>query len=377
MAVKNQRKDKGEDIIQTNNTQKVAMVGTPCQILAASKMDRLMNEEFPVDLKIGLFCMENFSYSYMKELLKEYDVDITDVTEFRVEKGQLWLYLTEDRVVKIPLDKAKKCMRKNCKICMDFTSENSDISVGSVGSPKGWSTVIIRTNKGFKLIEAAEKDNYIETKPINESGLKIMEKLANEKKRENKSEIKKRENVGRPVLYRREISEEELITEVSDCQFEDLKGDVIDIGACVLCGACVYACPEEIVEIKDRKPQIKGNCPEECNICYVACPRTYIPDEISSKESDKEPFGKYIQILSVKAPKVEGQDGGVATALLTYALSNNMVDDVIVVDKSVAEPWKPEAKLTDNIAEVLKASGTKYAACPIFKPLKQTKEGGS
>lgn len=367
----------GEDIIQTNNTQKVAMVGTPCQILAASKMDKLMDEEFPVDLKIGLFCMENFSYSYMKELIKDYDVDINDVTEFRVEKGHLWLYLTEDRVVKIPLDKAKKCMRKNCKVCMDFTSENSDVSVGSVGSPNGWSTVIIRTDKGFKLIKAAEKDNYIETKPISESGLKIMEKLANEKKRENKSEIKKRENVGRPVLYRREMSEEELITEISDCQFEDLKGDVVDIGACVLCGACVYACPEEIVEIRDRKPQIKGNCPEECNICYVACPRTYIPDEISSKEFDKEPFGKYIQILSVKAPKIEGQDGGVATALLTYALSNNMVDDVIVVDKNASEPWKPEAKLTDNIAEVLKSSGTKYAACPIFKPLKQAKEGGS
>lgn len=351
------------------------MVGTPCQILAATKMNRFMDEEFPVDIKIGLFCMENFSYSYMKELLNEYDVDINDVTQFRIEKGHLWLYLTENRVIKIPLDKAKKCMRKNCQICMDFTSEQSDVSVGSVGSPEGWSTVIIRTEKGLELVEAAEKDNYIETKQIGEGGLKIMEKLANEKKTLNKAEIKKRETVARPVLYRREMSEEDFINEVSACQFNDLKCDVVDIGACVLCGACVYACPEELIDIKDRKPQIKGKCPEDCNICYVACPRTYIPDEISNKEVNKEPFGKYIKIISAKSKKTEGQDGGVATSLLTYALSKNIVDNAMVVDKSISEPWKPEAKITDNIADVLKASGTKYAACPIFKPLKEIKGG--
>lgn len=351
------------------------MVGTPCQILAATKMNRYMGEEFPVDLKIGLFCMENFSYSYMKEMLKEYNIDMSDIEHYRIEKGHLWLYLKDEEIVKIPLEKAKKCMRKNCQICMDFTSEQSDVSVGSVGSPEGWSTIIIRTDEGLKLIEAAENDNYIETKPISEGGLKIMEKLANEKKKENKAEISKRENVARPVLYRRQMPEDEFVKEVSSCQFSDLKGDVIDIGACVLCGACFYACPEKIVEIRDRKPQIKGSCPEECNICYVACPRTYVPDKILSVESDREPFGQYIKILSAKANKIEGQDGGVVTALLTYALSNSMVNDVIVVDKSTSEPWKPEAKLTDNIAEVLNASGTKYAACPIFKPLKQTREG--
>ena len=173
------------------------------------------------------------------------------------------------------------------------------------------------------------------------------------------------------------MPEEEFIKEVSDCQFNDLKCDVVDVGGCVLCGACVYACPEEIVEIRDRKPQIKGSCPERCNICYVACPRTYVPDEILSTESDKKPFGEYIKILSAKAEKVEGQDGGVATALLTYALSNDRVNNVMVVDKSNEEPWKTEPKLTDNVRDVISASGTKYSACPIFKPLKESKEGGS
>ena len=234
------------------------MVGTPCQMVAATKMDKLLDEEFPVDIKIGLFCMENFSYSYMREMLKEYDVDMKDVLECRIEKGSVWFFLTEDKTVKIPLNKAKKCVRKNCAVCMDFTSELSDVSVGSVGSPEGWSTVIIRTEKGLKLIEAAEKDNYIQTKPMGDSGIKIMERLAKEKKSESKNEIKKRESVGRPVLYRREIFEDEFKNEVSTCSFPDLKGDVMDIGACVLCGACVYACPEEAIAIKDRKPELVG-----------------------------------------------------------------------------------------------------------------------
>jgi len=355
---------------------KIAMVGTPCQILAAAKMDKFSDciGETPIELKIGLFCMENFSYKYMKELLKDYDIDMKDINECRIEKGFVWFFLTEERVFKIPLDEAKKCIRKNCQICVDFTSEFSDISVGSVGSPDGWSTVIVRTERGLELLNMAENDGHIKTKPISESGLKIMEKLAQNKKNENKKEIKKREDKARPVLYRRQISEDEFREEVLDCQFADLKGDVIDIGACVLCGACVYACPEDIVEIKDRKPQITGECPVGCNLCYVVCPRTYIPDNVLSKDADEKPSGDYIKIVSAKASMISGQDGGIVTALLTYALSQKFVDKVMVVDKSSLEPWKPEAKITNNVADVLKASGTKYAACPIFKSIKESEE---
>jgi coenzyme F420 hydrogenase subunit beta len=258
---------------------------------------------------------------------------------------------------------------------MDFTSELSDISIGSVGSEEGWSTIIVRTDKGLELVKNAEKDDYIQTKPIEESGLKLIQRLANKKKTENKSEITKRERVGRPVIYRRQMPITEFTEEVSNCQFKDLKGDVIDIGACVLCGACDFVCPEGIIKIEDRKPQIKGKCPEGCNLCYVACPRTYIPEDMLSKEADKKPLGDYIKILSANAPMLNGQDGGVVTALLNYALSKKLVDDVVVVDKSSSEPWKPEPKLTNNVADVLKSAGTKYAACTVFTPLKELNKG--
>lgn len=363
--------------MENTKQEKVAVVGTPCHMVAASKLEKFSDilGNSPIDIKIGLFCMENFSYSSIKKLLDENNIDMNDIQECRVEKNYMWFYLNDDKLFKVPLNKAKSCIRKNCNICMDFTSELSDISVGSVGSEEGWSTVIVRSDKGLKFLKDAENDSYIETKPMDEKGLKMVENLSNKKMKENIEEIHKRELVGRPVVYRRQMPMREYCEEIENCQFNDLKGDVIDIGACVLCGACDYVCPEGIIKIDDRKPQVTGKCPEGCNLCYMACPRTYIPDDIMTTDADKKPLGDYLKIVSAKAPMLNGQDGGVATALLNYALSKKVVDDVIVVDKNSKEPWKPEPKLTNNVADVLKAAGTKYSACTIFTPLKDLNKG--
>ena len=356
----------------TANHKGVTLVGTPCQIIAAAKIEHYPETlgESPVDFKLGLFCMENFSHSYLKELLKQNEIEMDDVDQFRVEKGHFWAYLKNGDVFKTSLSKAKACMRKNCQVCVDYTSELADLSVGSVGSAPGWSTLIARTEKGLQALQNAENKGYIETKPLKQSGLKLLENLANKKKKENKGEIRKRESVARPVIYRRYMSDAEFETEVTYCHFDDLKSDVIDIGGCVLCGACYYACPENIISIEDRKPQLRGNCPPECNLCYVACPRTYVSQEILSRDLDQKALGDYLKIVSARATNVEGQDGGVATALLNYILDENVTEEVVVVDKSEENPWKPEAVLTSDTEEVKKAAGTKYSACPVFKVLK-------
>lgn len=354
------------------NGKSVTLVGTPCHIIAAAKMDHYPEilGDSPVDFKLGLFCMENFSHSYLKEFLKQNNIEMDDINQFRVEKGHLWTYLKDGDVFKVPLSKAKVCMRKNCQVCMDYTSELADLSVGSVGSAPGWSTVIARTEKGLKALNKAENEGYIETKSIEQSGLVLLENLANKKKKENKGEIRNRESVARPVLYRRYINDAEFTEEVASCQFDDLKADVIDVGSCVLCGACYYVCPENIISIEDRKPQLKGTCPPECNLCYVACPRTYLSQEILNRDLDQKPLGDYLKIVSARADGVDGQDGGVATAILNFILDENTTDEVIVVDKMDDNPWKPKAILTSQTKDVKKAAGTKYSAAPVFKVLK-------
>jgi len=69
-----------------------------------------------------------------------------------------------------------------CEFCTDLTAELADISVGSVGSPKGWRTVIVRTETGEELLKGAMREGYIQVKDIEEEGLKKITKMSQKKK---------------------------------------------------------------------------------------------------------------------------------------------------------------------------------------------------
>jgi coenzyme F420-reducing hydrogenase beta subunit len=47
-------------------------------------------------------------------------------------------------------------VEERCINCLDFTAKYSDISVGSVGSDEGYSTVIVRSDVGEKLLESLD-----------------------------------------------------------------------------------------------------------------------------------------------------------------------------------------------------------------------------
>ena len=351
---------------------KIAMVGTPCEIMAASKLQHYTDS--PIDVKLGLFCMENFSYKYFGNLLKEYDLKMDDIEKFRIEKGFVFLLLKTKETVKIPLSVAKRIIRKNCNICVELTSETSDISIGSIGSDEGWSTLIVRTEKGAEIVNGALDQKFIEAKELTESQFDLLNRLAENKINKNMEEIEKREFLARPVLYQRDKSDDLIANEISESNFLDLKSNVIDIGACVLCGACEYICPDNLITIDDTKPIMRGECPQDCHACFAVCPRTFIPEDLRNDNS--KAIGDFIKILSVKSLKhSQGQDGSIVTTLLDYLLTNDIVTDALIVDKEDYLAWKPYAKLTSDIDEVIKSGGTKYSVCPVFKPLKNVNEG--
>ena len=352
--------------------EKIAMVGTPCEIMAASKIQHYTDS--PIEFKLGLFCMENFSYSYFTKLLEKYDMTMNDIEKFRIEKGYAFLNLKNGKQRKIPLSTAKTVVRKNCNICVELTSETSDVSVGSIGSDNGWSTLIIRTEKGEKIIEGAIKQKYLKAKELTPSQLKLLERIASNKSKENLENIEKRESKARPVLYQRNKTDESILDEISESNFDDLRANVINVGSCVLCGACEYVCPDDLIIIKNTKPRKKRKkCADDCHMCFAVCPRTFVPVDLRNDLSKK--IGDYRKILTVKSLKHnEGQDGVVVTTILDYLLTNNIVTQTLVVDKKEDLPWKPITKLTKDVDEIVKASGTKYSVCPVFKPLKQLKK---
>ncbi len=168
--------------------ERVAVVGTPCQIRALRKMQtspfsplRLAES---VELAIGLFCMETFDHGKLIEYLKGAGLDPSKITRFDIKKGRFMAFEGEELVFKVPLKKMADLVRSCCHSCTDFTSEFADISVGSVGSPEGWSTVIVRTERGERALGKAVKAGVLEVKPLGEvkPGLKAVLKLAKGKR---------------------------------------------------------------------------------------------------------------------------------------------------------------------------------------------------
>ena len=168
--------------------EKVAVVGTPCQIKATRKMQKTPKAALRYGSKtvltVGLLCMESFYHdTLIKEYLKE-KTDLSKISRCNIRKGKFIVDSGGQRVIDVPLSEVKQYARDNCHSCTDFTAELADISVGSVGSPEGWSTVIIRTDTGKKIFDGATEAGFIEYKPIEEvkPGIISVEKLSKIKK---------------------------------------------------------------------------------------------------------------------------------------------------------------------------------------------------
>jgi coenzyme F420 hydrogenase subunit beta len=168
---------------------RVAFVGTPCQVRAVRQMQfnpkGCLKLGERVAVVVGLFCMESFSYEgLMKGFLKSKGYSPSDISKFAISKGMFIAYSAGSEVVKVPLAEVKGYVRGSCRHCRDFTSELADVSVGSVGSPDGWSTVLVRTEVGERLFKAAVDQGLLEVKPISEvkPGLSAVVKLAARKR---------------------------------------------------------------------------------------------------------------------------------------------------------------------------------------------------
>ena len=86
--------------------------------------------------------------------------------------------------------KVKKLVRPCCHICEDFTGEYADVSVGNVGTPDGWSTVIVRTEAGEKAFRAAVDSGLLEAQPVEgfDLGDTLVHRLARMKREKGSDE---------------------------------------------------------------------------------------------------------------------------------------------------------------------------------------------
>jgi glutamate synthase (NADPH/NADH) small chain len=142
----------------------------------------------------------------------------------------------------VPIKKIKKYGRFGCFFCDDLTSEQADISVGSIGSEIGWSTVIIRTKRGAEFFQKALELNLIETQEMEEDG-----KSFNSLSTIAKSKLKMYKTLYRPKMIEQEPS-------IRIKNFEEvpkgLTAEIIRLETqrCLQCGnpQCVVGCPVNI-----------------------------------------------------------------------------------------------------------------------------------
>ncbi len=157
--------------------KRVAVVGLPCHIQGlrkASLVYPFLNDR--VILLLGLYCSSNRTFNATDYLLKLLGIDKEAVEDFSYRDegclGNLVVRLKDGTTLRYPFLDYYPRMRSffipwRCTLCIDHTSELSDVSFGDIHIPEYWhdkvgiSSLIVRSNRARKIIRAAEADGYI------------------------------------------------------------------------------------------------------------------------------------------------------------------------------------------------------------------------
>ena len=145
----------------------IAFVGVPCHIVALRKLEAWHHKMMgSLRITIGLFCLWTFSLGKLLEyLLDKYSIAANEIQNVDLTANE-YVVTTENRVVQIPLSKAKSYIMNRCRTCTYFTSQLADLSVGGAGPLKDWSIVIIRTKEGEDFFDRAVKEDVVTTRKI-------------------------------------------------------------------------------------------------------------------------------------------------------------------------------------------------------------------
>jgi coenzyme F420 hydrogenase subunit beta len=196
--------------------KRIAVIGTPCQTLALAKMKGSRSAEQNgidrLEMVIGLFCTWALSYPDFAEFLEG---EISDpIVKYKIPPppANVMQFFTRSAQIDVPLDRIMPFVRPACRLCHDLTSEFADISVGAVefadmavggsqGAQGAWNTVIVRTEKGMRLLDSARRKGIIETDELPEKTLDHLKYAARNKKKRALQNIVRKTGSEQDLLY--------------------------------------------------------------------------------------------------------------------------------------------------------------------------------
>ena len=132
--------------------KRIAIVCTPCEVKAARKIQQTLKDSCEVTV-IGLFCFEAFNGAKLKEEMKtRLGVDLDKAEKTQVRQGKFSAFV-DGKEYSCKVKDLDCAAEKACHFCDDFTSRFADVSVGSVGSKTGYSSVVVRSRVGEELFK--------------------------------------------------------------------------------------------------------------------------------------------------------------------------------------------------------------------------------
>jgi coenzyme F420 hydrogenase subunit beta len=178
--------------------------------------------------------------------------------------------------------------------------------------------------------------------------------------------------------------------------FKDMMNDVVAAGTCCECGACVLVCPHNVIEYIDNKPKQTAKESAEfdhcgistgvgCDVCASVCPRLWPREEHlrNATFKDQRPyediFGVYrnIFVARTKNDKImeRAQDGGIVTALQSWAFRNGHIDGSIVSAVGPDDPpCFPSPQCATSVEEIESSSSSWYTYCANNLALEEAKQ---
>jgi coenzyme F420 hydrogenase subunit beta len=167
--------------------------------------------------------------------------------------------------------------------------------------------------------------------------------------------------------------------------WKHLYDEVVTTGLCTGCAGCVIACPHDVLDYDDLLGVYKpvqtetdyggpGDCShgdKACTSCTRACPRfrAWEPeiDEFlfgRTREIDEiSGISKDIVLARAADPELfdVGQDGGLVSAILVYALEHDIIDAALVSYlEGDGTTWKAIPGVARTRAEVIASAGSRY-----------------
>ncbi|MGH9093820.1 MAG: Coenzyme F420 hydrogenase/dehydrogenase, beta subunit C-terminal domain [Acidimicrobiales bacterium] len=184
-------------------------------------------------------------------------------------------------------------------------------------------------------------------------------------------------------------------------QWLELFSEVVTTGLCTGCAGCVVACPHDVLGYDDTNgvyrpfhleeelgPADCGHGQRGCTSCTRACPRFrgwegeidgYLfgrerhPDEMAGVSKD-------IFLARATDPELHerGQDGGLVSAILCWALDHDRIDAALVSYlEGDGSTWKATPGVARTREEILAASGSRYTYSANTLAYTEAIEGGA